>query len=80
MGFVLFRDDHPFPKLRYKPGDGIIQADLAFIRQHHDRGAGEHLVIEAIQKHVVFAHRLFRVDIGKPDDVLAMNLCPSYRQ
>jgi hypothetical protein len=35
MRRVPFFDDHPFPELRYKPGDGIIQADFTFVHQHH---------------------------------------------
>ena len=44
--------------------DRIVQAHFAFVRQHHDGGAGKHFGHGGDPKHVVLADRFLRLDVG----------------
>ena len=71
---VFLFDDHPFIELRDELGHGIVQADLAFVHQHHDGGAGEHFRHRSDPEDVVFADRFLRLDIRIAQQVLVVNL------
>ena len=53
---------------------GIVLPDFAFVRQHHDGGAGEHLHRRGDPKHNFFADRLLRFDIGVAGEISVMPL------
>ena len=74
MGLVFFFDHHPFVELRDKLRDRIVQADFAFVHQHHDGRAGEHFGHRSDPEHVVFADRLLRLDIGIAEQIFVVNL------
>src|SRR6185503_14118001 len=71
---ILFRNHHPIGELRNELCDRIVEAHLAFVHEHHDRRAREHLRHRRDPKHVVVTHRFLRIDIGVAEEVLAMNL------
>ena len=74
MSLVFFLDDHPFLELRDELGHGIIQADFAFVHQHHDGCAGEHFGHRSDPEDVVFADRFLRLDIGIAQQIPVVNL------
>ncbi len=71
---ILFFHHHPFRQLWNVIGDGIIQGNFAFIHQHHNGCADEHLGHGSDPKHIVFADRLLRLDISIAEEVFVMNL------
>ena len=73
MRRVFFFDHHPLLEQWDKLGDGIIQAHLTFVHQHHDRRASEHLRHRSDPEHVVFADRLPRLHIGIAKEVFVVN-------
>jgi hypothetical protein len=71
---VFFFNDHPFVELRDELAHGIVQADLAFVHQHHDGGAGKHFRHRSNPENVVFADRFLRLDVRVAQQILVVNL------
>ena len=71
---VFFLDDHPLAQLRDVLADGIVQADLALVHEHHRGRPREHLRHRRDPEDVVLGDRLLRLDVRVAEQVSVMDL------